>query len=200
MANANKPAGLSPIGYLGGADWDGRGNVYYIASSDTDAYYPGDLVKLAAAGDANGVPGIAKSAAGDASVGVVIAVGVNEAGPWMDPDNPNNTHAPATKTKAYYALIADDPNTIFEIQEKLNAGSQFAAADVGLNANIEVAAPATGARRSGTQVNQTGKATTLSLNLRLIGLVRRPDNAYGAYAKWKVLLMNHQYRAGATGV
>ena len=44
------------------------------------------------------------------------------------------------------------------------------------------------------------EATTAGLNMRIIGLVKRPDNAYGEHAKWLVQLMDHSFRAGVAGV
>ena len=36
--------------------------------------------------------------------------------------------------------------------------------------------------------------------LQLLGLLQRPDNALGAYARWKVRINYHQYTAGQAGV
>jgi len=198
MANTSKPAGLTPVKYLNGADWDGSGNIYYIDSADGSAYYPGDLVKLSGSGDATrGIPGISKSAAGDVSVGVLISVGVNpDGGPYIDPNNLTLTNAPATKTQSYYALVVDDPMVVFEMQE---SGTALAAADIGLNANIIVATPGTGGRWSASVIDNSTKATTSTLNVKLLGLARRSDNAFGTAAKWLVIINSHSYRAGTTG-
>lgn len=201
MANANKPFGLTPVKYLGGADWDGKANIYYIDSADGSAFYPGDLVKLSGSGDTTrGIAGISKSAAGDASVGVLIAVGTNpDGGPYIDPTNLTLTNAPATKTKNYYALVVDDPNVIFEIME-IYSGTPLDATAIGLNANISVAAPATGVVVSGSVLDNATEAVTATLNCKLLGLSRRIGNAFGNGAVWNVLINNHQYRSGITGV
>jgi hypothetical protein len=201
MANANRPTGLAPVKYLGGADWDGKVNIYYIDSANTDPFFPGDLVDLSGDGDTvRGIPGIALATAGNPAVGVVVAVGVNpDSGPYIDPNNLTLTSAPATKTQNYYAAIADDPNIIFEIQE-VGTGTQLTSAAIGLNANIVYAAPATGVKYSGTMIDNGSEATSSALNLKLLGLVRRLDNAFGQYAKWLTLINNHRYRAGITGV
>jgi hypothetical protein len=44
------------------------------------------------------------------------------------------------------------------------------------------------------------KADTATLQVKLLGLSRRIDNAFGEYAKWLVLINNHELRAGTTGV
>ena len=200
MANANKPFGLRPVRYLSGTDWDGRGNVYYIPTSDTtNSYKVGDPVTLAGSADANGIPSIVKATAGAGLVGSILAIGTNPNGPWVDPDDLSSTGAPATKAQAYYALVADDPNVIFEVQE-VSGGTQLTAAEVGLNANLSITADQTTGFYSNTQLGNSAEATTATLDVKLLGLSRIPDNTFGAYAKWQVLINNHVYRAGITGV
>jgi hypothetical protein len=197
MANLNKPGGFAPVRNLNGAKWTGQGNIYYIASSDTNAYYPGDPVTLASAGSAGGLPGITRATAGSAMVGVLIAVGVNSQGSYYDPNNLALTSAPATKTKAYYALVVDDPNVIFEAQELDLSGSVLAASNIGQNLNFVYAAPAsTAVAVSGAGLDNTTIANTATLNFKLWKLAQRIDNAIGQYAKWEVLINNHIYKGG----
>jgi len=214
MANQNKVSGLTPVKYLSGADWDGRGNIYHIDSGDTNAYYQGDPVSLKAgtasiAGEDVGLPTLTVGQVGAANVGVILAVGTNpRGGPYIDPNNLTLTAAPATKVVPYYALVADDPSIIFEIQEQ-GAGSVLTVAATSKNANFALAAPATGVAVSGAYLNNaTAPATTATMNLKLLGLAQRLDpqsvayNAYGLYAKWLCLLNNHYYGVygGRTGI
>lgn len=201
MPNANRPTGLAPVKYLGGADWDGKVNIYQIAQADPNAYFPGDIVTLSGSGDlVRGIPGISIGVAGSACVGVLVAVGINpDGGPYIDPNNLALTSAPATKTRQYYAAVVDDPQVIFEIQE-IGTGTFLTGADIGNNANFVAGTPATGVAYSGTQLNNVGAGTGATLNLKLLGLARRSDNAFGQYAKWLCLINNHQFRAGITGV
>ncbi|MDX2059928.1 MAG: hypothetical protein SFV24_19115 [Gemmatimonadales bacterium] len=206
MPNVNKPSGLTPVKYLGGADWDGRGNVYSIDSANTSIFAPGDLVRLSGTGDANGIPGIVKSAAGDGAtlgqgaVGVVLAVGTNPNGPWINPADLTAMVTPGSgKGRNYYALVADDPNIIFEVQE-LGTGTPLDQTAIGLNCNLSIANPATGTQVSGTMLDNATEAATLGLDVKLLGLARKPGNAFGAYAKWLVLINSHAYRAAITGI
>jgi len=201
MANPNKPTGLAPVKYLSGADWDGKVNIYYIASNNGTAFYPGDPVTLSGDGDATrGIPGIAIGVAGSAIVGAIIAVGVNpDGGPYIDPNNLTLTNAPATKTQAYYAAVADDPDIIWEVQE-VGTGTQLTSAAIGENINFVAGTPATGVKYSGYQLDNSAHDTTSTRNMKLLGLARRSDNAFGAYAKWLCLINNHLYRGGITGV
>ena len=46
MANINRPNGFRPVRHLNGSMYNGQGNLYYIPSSDANAYAVGDLVTL----------------------------------------------------------------------------------------------------------------------------------------------------------
>jgi len=199
MPNISKPTGLAPVRYLNGAKWTGQGNLYYIAAAYATAIYPGDPVTLSGDGHPTlGIPGIQIGVAGSTCVGVAVAFGTIAEGAYVNPSDLTQTAAPASKGgKAYYALVVDDPNVIFEIQE---TGTALTSADIGLNANFLIAAPGTGGVYSGTQLDNSTKATTATLNLKLLGLARRSDNAFGTAAKWHVLLNNHAFRTGVAGV
>jgi hypothetical protein len=213
FVNPNKPSGLSPVATLSGSDWTGKGRMYAIPTSDaTYNYFPGDLVALSATagGDVNGLPLITMCAAGATAVGVIAAVGTNpQGGPYIDPNNLSRTYAPVTKLQTYYALVVDDPNMIFEIQENAVAASLTTAA-VQLNANIILGAAATAAN-PGVYVSQTllnnntPPGTTNTYNLKILSLAQRPDNHFvstlagvGSYQKWWVMINNHAYRIGVT--
>jgi hypothetical protein len=206
MANANRPWGLKPVKYLGGADWDSKGNVYHIPSTDsTSSYYVGDVVRLSGTGDANGVPGITKYAAGDGTtlstpaVGVILAVGTNPNGPWINPADLTKTWAPATKAVDYYALVADDPNTVFEVQE-IGTGTALGAAAIGNNCNLSITANQTTGYVSSTVLTNDSEAGTIGLDVRLLGLSQTPGNGFGAYARWLCIFCAHAFRPGVSGV
>lgn len=200
MPNANRPTGLSPVKYLNGSDWDGRGNLYYLDSTSANALYPGDPVKLVAGLDAKGgLQSIDLATAGATMVGVAVAIGTSRFGPYVDPTDLTKQSAPAAKTKGYYVLVVDDPNVIFEIQENSTPGALDKTA-ASKNANFIYAAPAAGAAYSGVQLDSSTVAVTSTLNLKLMGLSQRPDNALGAQAKWLCLINNHSYRVGVAGI
>jgi len=205
MANANKPMGLAPVKYLNGANWDGRGNMYYIDSTDTNAYFIGDPVMLRAGLDTKyGIQSVTRATAGSNPIlGVILAVGTNpQGGPFIDPTNLTLVTAPATKTKSYYVLVADDPMIVYEIQE---GGSTYTSSSTALtstatnkNGQFYYATPATGAAYSAVALDvSTGVATTATLQLKLLGVAQRADNApFTVYQKWLVKINNHPYAAG----
>jgi hypothetical protein len=215
FVNPSKPAGLSPVRYLNSAKYDGKGNMYCVLAADTNPYYPGDLVTLSSSGsDANGVPAITLATAGNIAVGVIVAIGTLQAtgyltpgGPYINSANLNLVNRPTgAQSSNYYALVADDPNIIFEIQEG-GSGTNLASAACNENANILYAAPATGVNVSGTTLNNVGVTTTATLNLKILRLSQRIDNHFvtspstgGGAQKWEVLINNHYFRGGTVGV
>lgn len=201
MPNRNASNGFQPHRYLNGTSWNGQFNTYFIPSTDTSAYAIGDPVKSAAGGDANGVPAVQKAAGTDAVRGVVVGCLVQM------PASPNLQGTaldlavqtiPATKLKGYYVMVVDDPMVQFEIQDDgLNI---LTAAACGKNASFTVANPAGLQQNSGSQLNTASVATTNTLNLKIMGLVQRDDNAFGANARWVVKFNLHELSGGTAGV
>ena len=198
MANNNAPAGLVPVEYLSGSPWNGKTRRYHIPSTDGNAYAIGDPVTLLGTSDAAGVPSVVLATPGSGMLGPVMGMGGTAyGGPSVDPTNLNTTIIPATKTRDYYVLVADDPNILFEVQE-IGTGTPLAATEIGLNCNL-VAGTNSG-YLSGWLLTNTTEATTSTLDVKLMGLRQIPNNVFGAYAKWLVLINNHKYRTGITGV
>lgn len=193
MPNIDRQNGLTPVKSASGAPWNGQVNMYLLPSSNGTATFIGDLVKLAgsagAAGtfvngiDVEGMPTIAQSAAGDTHVGVVV-------GFLPDFNDLTKRHRVASTNRI--ALVADDPNTIFEIQES-SGGTPLTAAEVGLNANVVVNAGSATTGLSGMALNNATEAVTADLDLKILGMAAHPDNAIGALCKWLVLINTHSY-------
>jgi hypothetical protein len=200
MPNADRPSGLSPVQYLNAAPWTGGGRVYCIPDTDdTNAYAIGDPVVLAGGADTRGVPTITLATAGitNSVLGAIVsgAGGIEYASSFGVPaDSP--IVIPATKSRNYYVLVADDPNIIFEVQE-VSGGTALTAAAVGLNAPL--VAGTNNGYISGWEVNNAGEVTTATEQVKLLGLAQRSDNAFGEHAKWLVLINLHCYRIGQVG-
>ena len=215
FVNPSKPAGLSPVRYLNGATYDGKAQMYCVLAADTNPYFPGDLVTPSASGgDANGVPAVTLATAGNVAVGVIIAIGtltgtgyLPPGGPYINAANLNLVNRPTgAQSSVYYALVSDDPNIVYEIQEG-GAGTNLTTAAINNNANILYAAPATGVNVSGTVLNNASVATTATLNLKILRLAQRIDNHFvtspatgGGAQKFEVIINNHVYRGGTTGI
>lgn len=201
MANANRPTGLAPVAFLSGSPWNGQARTYSIAAAYNTALYIGDPVISSGTADANGVPGIQLAAASGAIRGVIVGLALVEAG-TPNYNNLNITYRPASDPAAWYAMVADDPNIIFEVQEESN-GTQIAATEIGLNTVLKVGT-GNGFISGWMLPSVTGAtpATTATLQVRLMGLARRTDNAFGAYAKHLIKINVHELGTGtgAAGV
>ena len=201
MANVDRPNGLKPVGTRGAGAWNGQTNMYLFLAGTGTATFVGDLVKLngssGTAGltingiDCEGIPDVIQSAADNVHVGVIVGFLPNQ-------DNLSQKHRPASTARI--ALVADDPNTIFEIQE-VSGGTALTADEVGLNCNVVVGSGNTTSGASGMELNNAAEVTTATSDLKILGLVKRPDNAFGEHAKYLVMIDAHQYGSvGTTGV
>ena len=206
MANVNKPMGLSPVQYLNGAPWNGQGRIYSIAYNYGTSLYVGDPVISSGTSDTNGVPGIAIYGGTGAIRGVIVAIGRSE-GLLANPNNLSQIYYPSGgdgNTSPWYALVVDDPNVIFEVQEHYASGNTtLSQTSIGFNTTLY---SGTGnGYYSGWQLSNATDATpatTATLPIRLMGLKRTVDNAFGAYAKYLVKINVHELGTGtgAAGV
>jgi hypothetical protein len=200
MANTNAPFGLSPVKYANGAVWDGQATVYYIPSTDNNQYGVGDIVKSAAGSDAAGVPTVVKAAASDVPRGVIVGVlptYLNQNTLVGSNLNLNVIAIPATKTAAYYVLVADDPNLIFEAQCD-NTATLVAIGTINANVLPVIANPASGSPFSGTQIDHTQFATTNTFMLKVLGLPLRVGSDFTAQAKLLVKFNTHEFFGSTT--
>lgn len=205
MANFIQPRGFVPARYMNGAAWSGGANMYYIPAADTNQYNPGDVVLTAAVGaDANGIPAVTKNTTGTGVVrGVVIGcLTANPNNPSLVGTNLDLTvqNIPATKTKAYYVLVVDDPKVIFQIQDDGITTANLVPASVGLNASFTVTNPTAPAQNSATVLLSSSFAVTAGLTVKLFGLSQIPNNSFGANATWDVIFNQHEFQGNTAGI
>lgn len=191
MANADTPFGLRPVRYLSGSPYNGSFNLYSTAAGDGTAIFIGDPVTLS--GTSQTINGrtymdVDQAATGNIIVGVVIGV--------LPVTRDSTVHREASTQRLL--MVCDDPNVLFEIQE-VSGGTALAANDMGLNADFVVAAGSATTGMSGVELNNASEAATATLDLLLVGLVSRPDNAVGEHAKWLVRINRHQYANQVVG-
>lgn len=202
MANQNQPAGLAPVRYLNGAPWNGAVNIYTILAADTAQYWIGDVVTTIgnAGADSFGNPAVTLAAAGAASRGVIVGLGTNRMGPYI---NPANLNSPLTRPSGaaavnWYCAVVDDPMVLFEVQEA-GVGAVLTSSSVNRNVNFNTGTRTSTLLLSPTFLDNNTVNTTATLNLKIISAAQRADNTpYAQYQKWWVLLNSHEFRAGTT--
>ena len=193
MSNVDRYNGFTPSRHIGGGVI--RANEYEIADDYNTGIYSGDAVKLADTGI------LQLASAGDTNL-VGIFAGVQ----WIADDGsvkfdkrwPASTSIKAgTKAKA---LVFDDPQIAFAVQ--CGGTTAFAQTMVGNNADLvatHAGNDATGI--SGQELNITTGIGATTAQFRILGLIPRPDNDYGAKAKVEVMLLETIMRpAGTAGI
>ncbi|MBK7424878.1 MAG: hypothetical protein IPJ48_18360 [Propionivibrio sp.] len=114
---------------------------------------------------------VAKHPTSGASRGVIVGFGTNAGNAYAaaplgaDPDGLGITQIPATKTKAYFVWVCDDPTTVFEAQADTIAATAF-------NKNCPLyvgAAPASPIFNSLSYAQGSAANTTQALPLKIVG-------------------------------
>ena len=193
----NAPNGFQPVKKLDGSAWTGATNPYQIASAYATALFRGDPVTTLA----DGTLGV--GVAGATCVGVFWGVKYTDSTGTVRfmnywPGNPGVLTGSVVE-----ALVIDDPNTVFSVQETSGtgtAGTPLALSDRGLNINFLYTAGSTSTGSSAVSINNATEADTNTLNCKILQLDPTPGNAVGAFANWLVTLNNHFYRGGTTGI
>lgn len=201
MANVDSPFGLRPVKHRNGAPYNGAANPYYIPASYATALFVGDpIVKTGTSNTAaykdfaiGTLPEINKATAGDGNAITGVIVGFLE-----DPTNLSLQYNPASTERI--ALVADDPDLVFEIQ----ADGAIAAAQVGLNAVlIYTHSGSTSTGLSGVELDTTSDApaTDASNQLTIQRVVNRADvEASASFTKVEVKINNHTEVHGVIGI
>lgn len=151
---------------------DSEGKQYRVkryVKKTGSAIYPGDFVKIASTGD------VEVASASGQLLGVALEY--------------------KAATSVAEIAVCDDPEAIFEIQ----ASANLAAADVFANAQLVVTAGDTSLLTSKHALDSANIASTDTHQLKILGLSAIASNAYGSYAKAKVKINNHVFKAGVTG-
>lgn len=193
VGNSNTPMGLRPVGTLGSAGYTGRIQTFVALASDTTAIGIGDPVVMTGAADADGIPVVTRltQAGTTAIVGAVVGV----------VPNPADLTLGYRKASTLMKVRVDtDPNTVYEIADSSAAQTtSIAATDIGNNATLSLGTVDT-TTGNGKTVLGTTIGTTTTLDVKILGLSPKVGNAIGDYAKYLVLINNHQFRAGTAGI
>lgn len=199
MANANIPRGLIPVRYRSGAPYNGGYNLYYVPATNNTAMFIGDpVIAVTDASDALGIPTITHAAAAGGTYLLGSVVGFVAGGdPTVTRTQDLGVHRAAST--AAYAMVADDPDLLFEIQEDGLAGAMGVGA-CSRNADLISGTGSAITGYSGWMLDSSTLQTTNTLQLRIVAPVLRADNDPTlTLAKWLVSINLHSHR-NLTGI
>lgn len=187
MANSNVPFGLRPIND-NGTPWSGQGRMVAFPAAQAVNIFLGDPIVALGGTDAFGVPlvGIATAGATNPILGGFIGVCNGPAGSQSTLTRDLPVYRQASILN--YGFVCDDPNQLYAIQEDSVGGAISAAVGGFANGNLVAGAGSTVTGFSGWQLQSSGVAASANptFQLRLLGLIRGPDNALGVNADWVV--------------
>lgn len=169
---------------------EGKVYEYNVDSGHATLLAPGDVVRITGGASTEGKPQVDAATAGQSITGIISAI------------KPNFVGEALTETGLVASTEGDvsvhvDPNSLFEVDV---SNGPLVAADVGLNADClpTAATKAGGITVSNMTLNATGKATTATLQFRIVALLEDEDGTLGNRAI--VRINNSTIRAGAAGV
>ena len=182
MANVSRVRGFVPVRHLNGSPYNGMAaEMLCIGANESTALFIGDVVvyggTAGAAGltvsgrDCEGMPSVLHSTlttTGDGIAGVIVGFVQDQALPLKY--NPASTNR--------IVLVCNDPTVIYEVQED-GVGNNIAATAIGANIGMNSGAGSTVTGLSAYSIDSSVTATTYTYPWRLLGLVKRPDNAFG---------------------
>lgn len=196
MANTQRVNGFRPVKHLNGSPYNGQFNIYEIVAGDGTATMIGDLVKTDAGTGTDNYPTcIRHGTTGEVTSGLALGVVV---GFVVDPTNLNTPQYRAASTKRY-AMVADSPDLIFEVMD--GATVPTTSTLIGMNTGFMATAGSTTTGASGMTTGTTAATTTVTLPLKIVGIVKSPDNEVGAaYQRLLVMINQHALGQGTVGV
>ena len=195
MANSDNAYGFRAIRHRNGAPYNGAANIYHVPASYGTALFVGDPVIKSGTADSNGIPGITIGSAGGPITGVIVGF-ITRSGNTNQTVDDSISYSKASTEG--YALVCDDPDVIFSIQD--DGATAFTAATIGLNASFVAGSGSTTSGLSGYEIDTSTEATTAGLELKILRLLQREDNEIAANAEWEVMINDHTEAHGTAGI
>jgi len=169
MAATAAPYGFVPVNKLGGYN-NGSFRQLKMTNSYGTSVFHGDVVELAAAGT------IELDSAATSTRPIGIFQGCSYSDPTLNYKLFNNMWTASTSATDILAMVADDPNQLFQVQ------SAASMAQTTLGNNVEVSTYAAGNTSLGKSilsVDGANAATTNTFPLRVIDFIDGPDSSVG---------------------
>jgi len=204
MANVNRPKGFSPIQNGNSSGFNSKVGLYAVATDAANSYAIGDVVMLAAGADADGIPLVTKWAGavtvGAQPAGVIVGIRVADAGVSLVGSalSLERTYIPVNAGTHYLYVLEDLATAEFELQGDVTT---WAAAHMNNNCAVTITANQTTLASSSpySSIVATTPAATNTLPIQILGLIQRPDNAFGSYAALRVRFNIYSQNGAVTG-
>jgi len=194
------PYGLKPVNLIGGQVFAGSTRLMEIASGYATNIFYGDLVKRVATGTIEKDTGTTTATPN----GIFLGVSFTNAstGQVQQQQFYPASQAIATGTKIF-AVVADDPDTLFQVVS-CSSGTTVAAigkSAIGNNIALIQNAGSTITGNSAVAIDEGTQATTSSLPIRIIDVIRDTATGADAFVEFivKININTHQY-TNPTGV
>lgn len=179
MASTASPYGLKPVNLIGGLPFAGSTREFKVSTNNSAAIFAGDVIQLTSAGNPQALT--ATITAGTTAGVVGVCTGVRYVNPTTKQPLWGQYLPAGAITAGYtdvYVMVADDPNTVFQVQGSAAFGTltNGAAGAVGKNAalgNFSAGNTATGNSAVNAVVGANGGslASTATLAVRVVGVV-----------------------------
>lgn len=176
MSTVAAPIGLRPVGYIGGRPFAGATNEYRILSGYGTSIFHGDIVRIGGSADTTAEGYLVKDTGTTTltkPIGVFMGCRYTES---TTGQIVYREYFPAsTAASDIYAFVADDPNTVFQLQ----SDEAVAQSKLGLNFALVQGSGSTTTGQSAVALDGSTLATTNTLPMRVIGFQIGPNSAIG---------------------
>lgn len=178
MAAILSPYGLKPVNLVGGRPFAGSTREFKVSTNNAAAIYNGDVIQLTAAGNPQSLS--ATPTAGTTAGIVGICMGVRYVTPGLKQPQWAQFLPLGAIAAGYtdvYVIVADDPDTVFQVQGSAAFGTltNGAAGAFGKNVALGNFGGSTSTGNSSVNavvgVNGASLASTNTLAMRVLGVV-----------------------------
>lgn len=176
MANLNAPRGFVPVCDTHGNPYKSPGNRYWKGTTANTTLAVGDRVRRIQSTDPNGFPEVVRATVSEPCTGIVQGIEV------VTTNLDQQGYYTATQTG--YLYVCDDPNIMFAVQEG-GSGTLLTVAAIGQYVDSIAGTSDTTLGISQDLIDNNSLSTSAG-EWRICGLLQRPDNSVGQYAKWLV--------------
>lgn len=179
MASVASPYGLKPVNLIGGQTYAGSTREIKLSTNNSAAIFNGDVIQLTSAGNPQSIS--ATPTAGTTAGIVGVCMGVRYVNPATKQSNWAQFLPANAITNGYtdvYIIVADDPDSVFQIQGTAAFGTLTNGANGAIGKNAALGFGTAGSTATGNSgvnlvvgANGGSLANTATLAMRVIGVV-----------------------------